>query len=304
MNITVKSMGLNIQVKLHIKDDDNQDTDKETIVFLHYGSGNLSMWEPCTAYFEDNYDLVFIDLRGHGKSDKPDPNEYRYHIEDMATDVFEVMDHLDVKQAHIIGSSMGAEVGLVVASRQTERALSLICEGALYSEFGPYGLINDPGVFKKHVKSVIDNYSSRPELEADSMEELIRLVQVQYESSNLWNPHFERIERYGAYKNKNGKYISGMSKAILLDYMKHYFEYKFEDYYSQITCPVLMMACDHSDLTEQVKKENHILNRLCDLTKHCQFVTIPGWQHAYGWLLKTKEASETAHSFISSVEPT
>jgi pimeloyl-ACP methyl ester carboxylesterase len=108
----------------------------ETIIFLHYGSGNLMMWQGVVPYFQDTYRLALIDLRGHGKSDSPQDG---YHIDQMATDVAGVIEYLGLTGAHVVGSSLGAEVGLSLAANYPDKVVSLVCEGALYSEYGPYG---------------------------------------------------------------------------------------------------------------------------------------------------------------------
>ncbi len=43
----------------------------EAIIFLHFGGGNLMMWQRVVPHFQADYRLILVDLRGHGKSDKP-----------------------------------------------------------------------------------------------------------------------------------------------------------------------------------------------------------------------------------------
>ena len=62
----------------------------EAIIFLHFGSGNVTAWQPAIPYFQDRYRLILVDLRGHGKSNRPATG---YHIDEMARDVAGVMEH-------------------------------------------------------------------------------------------------------------------------------------------------------------------------------------------------------------------
>jgi pimeloyl-ACP methyl ester carboxylesterase len=48
-----------------------------------------------------------------------------YTLEDMADDAAAVLDHLDIKRAHIVGASMGGMIAQVFAARFAERAISL-----------------------------------------------------------------------------------------------------------------------------------------------------------------------------------
>jgi pimeloyl-ACP methyl ester carboxylesterase len=120
------------QVELQVRD---YGGDGEGVIFLHFSGANLMMWQPILPYFQDDYRLILVDLRGHGKSDKP---ETGYHMDEMAGDVIGIMEHLELDRAHIVGSSLGGEVGLSLAANFPDKVISLVCEGAPYSEYGPY----------------------------------------------------------------------------------------------------------------------------------------------------------------------
>ncbi|NHJ84303.1 MAG: alpha/beta fold hydrolase, partial [Asgard group archaeon] len=124
----IKVNGITIRY-LDIKNDD-----KDTIVFLHYGGSTLAVWNGVIPYFQNDYRIIAADLRGHGHSEKPETN---YHIDDMAKDIFELMNALDVKQAHIIGSSLGADVAISITANYPEKVLSMILDGGFYDLVGP-----------------------------------------------------------------------------------------------------------------------------------------------------------------------
>src|SRR5947209_5910950 len=100
----------------------------EPIVLLHGWMGDSSMWgrldtNPATK----EYQLIAVDLRGHGKSDKPhDPDKYG---PEMAEDVVRLLDHLKLPKAHLVGYSMGAIVAGKVAATHPERVLSVTYGG-------------------------------------------------------------------------------------------------------------------------------------------------------------------------------
>jgi len=59
---------------------------------------------------KDDYQLILIDARGHGASDKPhDPEAYR--TETMVADVVSVLNDLNIEKAHFLGYSMGGQIG-------------------------------------------------------------------------------------------------------------------------------------------------------------------------------------------------
>ena len=53
------------------------------------------------------------------------PSQAAYTLEDMADDAAALLDHLDIKNAHIVGASMGGMIAQVFAARFTERTRSL-----------------------------------------------------------------------------------------------------------------------------------------------------------------------------------
>jgi pimeloyl-ACP methyl ester carboxylesterase len=74
-----------------------------------------------------NYQVIALDNRGHGKSDKPhDPSQYGI---EMVEDVVRLLDHLQIKQAHAIGYSMGAIITAKLLTVHPDRLLSATLGG-------------------------------------------------------------------------------------------------------------------------------------------------------------------------------
>ncbi len=88
----------------------------------------------------DDYTLVMIDPRGHGRSDAPDDPK-QYVITRMASDVPCVLDDLDIDRAHVLGFSMGARAGYWLATIAPERLISLMTIGGPIRP--PTGLISE-----------------------------------------------------------------------------------------------------------------------------------------------------------------
>jgi pimeloyl-ACP methyl ester carboxylesterase len=69
-----------------------------------------------------------LDARGHGQSDKPhDPAKYDRSA--MARDVTNLLDHVGVERAHILGFSMGAHIALTIAMNDGGRIDHLVVAG-------------------------------------------------------------------------------------------------------------------------------------------------------------------------------
>lgn len=82
------------------------------VILLHALACHSGWWEWVSPYLEKEYYLIAPDLRGHGQS--PWADSYRF--DDYAEDIEEFAKKFDRPYA-IVGHSMGAYVGLKVASR-------------------------------------------------------------------------------------------------------------------------------------------------------------------------------------------
>ena len=71
--------------------------------------------------------VVTLDLRGHGRSDRP-AEMWRYGMGFFAQDVVALLDHLGVDEAVVGGTSLGANTTLEVASLAPERLRGMIVE--------------------------------------------------------------------------------------------------------------------------------------------------------------------------------
>lgn len=89
-------------------------------------------WFRMLGYVEPlkkKYQLILIDVRGHGASDKPH-NPKAYLMKTLAADIVAVLDQLKVGEAHFLGYSMGGIVGFALAKYAPERFYSMIIGGA------------------------------------------------------------------------------------------------------------------------------------------------------------------------------
>jgi pimeloyl-ACP methyl ester carboxylesterase len=71
--------------------------------------------------------VITLDLLGHGRSDRP-RDMWRYSMATYGEQVVALMDHLQIEQAVVMGTSLGANAALEVAAHSPERLRGLIIE--------------------------------------------------------------------------------------------------------------------------------------------------------------------------------
>ncbi len=106
----------------------------EPVILLHGFAGSLQMWAGMIPSLAEDYRVVALDVRGHGKSAKPhEPEAYGLAL---VEDVVRLCDHLQIERAHIVGYSMGAMIALKLATTHPDRTLSVVAGGFGWADMG------------------------------------------------------------------------------------------------------------------------------------------------------------------------
>ena len=102
------------------------DTNKDTIVFLHGSGLSHIVWSLTEQFFSSkNYNVLSIDLPGHGNSDGPCLDS----VEKIADWMEKVFDKLKLKNLILVGHSQGCLEILEYSSRYKERLKKLVFVG-------------------------------------------------------------------------------------------------------------------------------------------------------------------------------
>lgn len=103
------------------------------ITFIHGAGGSSAIWFKQIRFFSKNFNLLLIDLRGHGASKDliQNPFKTKYSFESIAEDIFEVMDHIKIEKSHFVGISLGTILICQLAEMQPNRVYKMIMGGAI-----------------------------------------------------------------------------------------------------------------------------------------------------------------------------
>lgn len=106
-------------------------TSKTWVVFVHGAGGSNVVWFRQLRDFKKHFNVLLVDLRGHGKSKKHYSQEEIYKFDEIAADVIHTMDYLNIARAHFVGISLGCIVIRAMDKLAPGRAESIILGGAV-----------------------------------------------------------------------------------------------------------------------------------------------------------------------------
>jgi pimeloyl-ACP methyl ester carboxylesterase len=102
----------------------------EPVILIHgLASSARINWDMpgVTARLAKNFQVITLDNRGHGQSDKPE-GEDQYGLE-MVEDVVRLMDHLHIQKARLVGYSLGGMIAMKLLTLHPDRVKSVVLGG-------------------------------------------------------------------------------------------------------------------------------------------------------------------------------
>ncbi|MEM5017553.1 alpha/beta hydrolase [Metabacillus indicus] len=109
-------------LKLHEK--------KPWVTFIHGAGGSSSIWYKQIREFKKHFNILLIDLRGHGRSAKGMWKEGD-DFSDIAEEVIDVHDRLKISSSHFVGISLGTIVIQTIAKIRPGLLSSMVLGGAI-----------------------------------------------------------------------------------------------------------------------------------------------------------------------------
>lgn len=135
------------------------------LIILHGLFGSGDNWRSLAQkYLSDDFEVYLVDQRNHGKSFHH-PN-HRY--DDLATDVLNLMDRLELRTSSVIGHSMGGKTAMTMAKLEPDRIAKL-----LVADIAPKAYQHSHGTIIEAMKALpVQSATSRKQLESFMLERL------------------------------------------------------------------------------------------------------------------------------------
>ncbi len=96
--------------------------DGEPLLLLNGGMMTYAAWDPVSNRLRDRHRLVLCDLRGQLRSPGPVPPDLAANVADLTA----LLDHLGIDAVHLLGTSYGGALAVLMAALEPRRVRSLI----------------------------------------------------------------------------------------------------------------------------------------------------------------------------------
>jgi pimeloyl-ACP methyl ester carboxylesterase len=111
------------------------------IVLIHCFTCAINWWDGMMPYLDRDHRVIAVDLLGHGGSEKPSSG---YTIEDQADLVAGVLARLGVRDAEVVGHSLGGPVSIALAERAPQLVERLVAIDSIPdSSYGDVGFVGE-----------------------------------------------------------------------------------------------------------------------------------------------------------------
>ena len=111
----------------------NENVNSEWLVFVHGAGGSSTIWHKQIKAFKKHFNILLIDLMGHGQNVVSDDlnKKLEYSFKAISKEVVDVMNELKIDKANFVGVSLGTILIRELIESHPERILKSILTGTI-----------------------------------------------------------------------------------------------------------------------------------------------------------------------------
>jgi len=204
----------------------------EPLVLLHGLGSSCQDWELQVPELARHYRLILMDMRGHGRSDKPRDG---YSIATFSEDLLALLEHLQTGPVHVVGLSMGGMVGFQFAVDHPDWLRSLC-------------IVNSAPEVKRRTRGDWIWWAKRWSL--------ARLLSVETIGKGLAERLFPKPQQADLRHKMAQRWARNDKRAYLASF-DAIVDWGVAERINQIRCPTLVISADH-DYTPVDLKERYV----------------------------------------------
>ncbi|GFZ31393.1 hypothetical protein CSC2_19190 [Clostridium zeae] len=218
----------------------------QVIVCLHGKYGRAETWHDFIREYGDKYRIIAPDQRGHGLSSKP-LAEYTY--EEMAEDIIELLNFLEIDSVIIVGHSMGGAVAGNLAALYPKHV-----SAAAIMDMSAAGSKTSNKVITEG-EELVDFFTKDWPLPFATLNEAMNFIKKatgsDFEYQYFMNSLIETVDGYGMLFSRKAMALIGKNKKEWFNLL------------SSIKCPtILIRSSSHEAVPDEefIKMQNLIPN--------------------------------------------
>jgi len=270
-----RAEGDGIQIQLAAWEGEGQ-----PILCVHGLTANCRCWDVMASSLTPENKIIAIDLRGRGLSDKPSAG---YSLQHHIRDIFCVLDDLKQERIVLMGHSLGAFISLAFAANYPERTEKII--------------LMDGGAQLTQDQWDKVTLAIKPSL--DRLGQVFPSFEAYVANMKLapfLQPWSQALEDYFRYESEavEGGVRSRINPAHILEEAQNIRQEEPEQYYSKVTCPVLILrATDGIFSNDDLVLPESAVDRMVSDIPEALRVDIKGTNH-FSILLQPNELRDQA----------
>lgn len=250
------------------------------ILCVHGITANCRCWDVMASALAPDYQVMAMDLRGRGRSDKPDKG---YSLDHHIRDINCLLDDLDMSQVVIMGHSLGAFIGLALAAQYPDRIDRLI-------------LVDGGGDLSKEQ---MDNVFIGIKPALDRLEMVFPSEEVYLQKMRAapyiqpWSPAIETYYRYEIEPIEDGVHTN-IQPAHIQEEAANIRKATCASFYPKVNCPVLILRAPKGLLSqEDILLPDEVIDKMMAEIANARRFDVEGVNH-YGIVFQPHAARDRA----------
>jgi pimeloyl-ACP methyl ester carboxylesterase len=238
------------------------DASAPPVVCVHGYTSSAEAFNAPARHFQDRFNVMAPDVRGHGESAWSPAGEYQYR--DQAIDLAAFVDHLGLARFTLIGTSMGGIIAMAYAEAHPERL-----QGLVINDIGPD--------VEEGSQRITQTVGSRP----DEFAMLEDALDYRRQVSPIVASRSEEDQRelaLGVLRQRpDGRWVWKMDPAYIQQRVQRGAPPRpaLWPVLQRLTCPTLVVWGTESDVLSEAQAR-----RMVAVLPHGELVAVPGRGHA------------------------
>lgn len=240
---------------------------KPRILAMHGWLDNAASFIPLLPYLQD-FEVVAIDLPGHGHSSHI-PNGTYFHFIDYVADIIKILDYLNWDNCYLLGHSLGAGIGTIIAGTIPERILGLILLDGI-------GAVTIPAQeLPAHVRNATNEYLRLADKKKRYFADINEAIATRLNASPMQVDSVRLLVQRGI-KNTEYGLTWRTDPRLLLTPLVLPTEEQLQAFIKEVTAPTCLIRADNGYPFDKT-----ILQKRIDSFKNITIHTIPGQHHVH-----------------------